>query len=177
MINELGSSKSNMDLHEDYKLIENSDYTGLIYSSKYRVQKILLNISDKYTFICKVDIKRNDKQFIIVIVYAPPNEFNEISNNNIIAILKTIKSRFINPSIICFEDLNIPRNTFNRMYKALLNNDFDFHIKEGEFNVTHCRFLKSKKLEYNYIDYMITSNVIVSNFEIKKPPGISEHFF
>ena len=70
MINELGSSKSNMDLHEDYKLIENSDYTGLIYSSKYRVQKILLNISDKYTFICKVDIKRNDKQFIIVIVYA-----------------------------------------------------------------------------------------------------------
>ena len=56
MINELGSSKSNMDLHEDYKLIENSDYIGLIYSSKYRVQKILLNISDKYTFICKVDI-------------------------------------------------------------------------------------------------------------------------
>ena len=38
---------------------------------------------------------------------------------------------------------------------------------------TRCRFLKSKKLEYNYIDYMITSNVIVSNFEIKKPP---EHF-
>ena len=35
---------------------------------------------------------------------------------------------------------------------------------------TRCRFLKSKKLEYNYIDYMITSNVIVSNFEIKKPP-------
>ena len=59
------------------------------------------------------------------------------------------------------------------MYKALLNNNFDFHIKEREFNVTHCRFLKSKKLEYNYIDYMITSNVIVSNFEIKKPP---EHF-
>ena len=57
MLNELGSSKSNMDLHEDYKLIENSDYTGLIYSSKYKVQKILLNISDKYTFIiCKVDI-------------------------------------------------------------------------------------------------------------------------
>ena len=29
MINELGNSKSNMELHEDYKLIENSDYTGL----------------------------------------------------------------------------------------------------------------------------------------------------
>ena len=70
MINELGNSKSNMELHEDYKLIENSDYIGLIYSSKYRVQKILLNISDKYTFICKVDIQRNDKLFIIVIVYA-----------------------------------------------------------------------------------------------------------
>ena len=62
------------------------------------------------------------------------------------------------------------------MYKALLNNNFDYHIKEGEFYVTRCRFLKSKKLEYNYIDYMTTSNVIVSNFEIKKPPGISEHF-
>ena len=61
------------------------------------------------------------------------------------------------------------------MYKALLNNNFDFHIKEGEFYVTRCRFLKSKKLEYNYIDYMITCNVIVSNFDIKKPPGISEH--
>ena len=56
MLNELGSSKLNIDLHEDYKLIDNSDYTGLIYLSKYRVQKILLNISDKYTFICKVDI-------------------------------------------------------------------------------------------------------------------------
>jgi len=59
------------------------------------------------------------------------------------------------------------------MYKEPLNNNFDFHIKEGEFYVTRCRFLKSKKLEYNYIDYMITSNVIVSNFEIKKPP---DHF-
>ena len=41
---------------------------------------------------------------------------------------------------------------------------------------TRCRFLKSKKLEYNYIDYMITSHVIVSNFDLKKPPGISDHF-
>ena len=62
------------------------------------------------------------------------------------------------------------------MYKEPLNNNFDFHIKEGEFYVTRCRFLKSKKLEYNYIDYMITSNVIVSNFDLKKPPGISDHF-
>ena len=41
---------------------------------------------------------------------------------------------------------------------------------------TRCRFLKSKKLEYNYTDYMITSNVIVSNLDIKKPSGISAHF-
>ena len=62
ILNELGRNKNKMKLYDDYKLLENGDYTGLTYSTKYRVQNILLNISDKYTFI-KVEIEKNDLQW------------------------------------------------------------------------------------------------------------------
>ena len=41
-------------LHEEYNLIDKGPFTGLIFNAKYRVQKVLTNLHDKYTLICRV---------------------------------------------------------------------------------------------------------------------------
>ena len=67
------NKKSNKDiimLHEEYKLIDNGPFTGLIYNSKYCVHKILNNLHDNYTLICRVTLADKDKQLIIVVVYS-----------------------------------------------------------------------------------------------------------
>jgi len=51
----------------------------------------------------------------------PPNELNEIKNDNVISLLKTIKTRYNNPAIICYGGLNIPTNSFKSRYEDNLS--------------------------------------------------------
>ena len=74
ILNELGKDKNNIDVHENYKCINNNDYTGIIFKNQNRIERILNNITDKYILICKVDIINENKQIILISVYDPPEE-------------------------------------------------------------------------------------------------------
>ena len=77
LLNEPGKRKEdNISLHEEYKLIDNGSFTGLIFNAKYRVHKILTNLHDKYTFICRVTLEDNNQQLILVVFYCPSNDLN-----------------------------------------------------------------------------------------------------
>ena len=61
LLNEIRKDKKNIVIHENYKCINNNDNTGIIFKNKYRIQRILNNITDKYALICKFDIINEKK--------------------------------------------------------------------------------------------------------------------
>ena len=85
----------------------------------------------------------------------PPNELNEIKNDNVISLLKTIKTRYNNPAIICYGGLNIPTNSFKSRYEDNLPWDFNYIYDKGEFFITRGRYYRTIKMESNYINYFI----------------------
>ena len=48
-------------MHEEYNLIDNGLFTGLIFNAKYRVHKVLTNLNDKYTLIYRVTLEDNNQ--------------------------------------------------------------------------------------------------------------------
>ena len=74
MLNEPGKRKGdNIPLYEEYNLIDNGQFTRLIFNAKYIVHKFLTNLHDKYILICRVTLEDNEKQLILVVVYCSPN--------------------------------------------------------------------------------------------------------
>ena len=58
-------------MHEEYNLIDNGLFIGLIFKAKYRVHKVLTNLNDKYTLIYRVALEDNNQQLTLVVFYCP----------------------------------------------------------------------------------------------------------
>ncbi len=169
--------KEDIKLHDNYDIILHNKSVGIIYKRDYNINKICTNVMDEYTLITKIRKENDNKTMILIAAYSPPKNFNLLRNRNIPNIIKYIIEKYNNVSFILYGDLNIKRKEFKSIIEDKLSNikNIKFHYKKGTFEVTRCRADSANNINYNYIDYMISYNIEVINFNLIKPPGISDH--
>ena len=117
LLNEVGNvNDKTIKLHENYDKIPNGELTTIIYNRKYKVYKILQNMTYEHTLICKVSTEEKDINIILISVYSPPDSLNELRNNNIVSILNTINLKYLN------------FNTLSKFVSYLSNNKFIIYL-------------------------------------------------
>ena len=117
LLNEVGNvNDKTIKLYENYDKIPNRELTTIIYNRKYKVYKILQNMTYEHTLICKVSTEEKDINIILISVYSPPDSLNELRNNNIVSILNTINLKYLN------------FNTLSKFVSYLSNNKFIIYL-------------------------------------------------
>ncbi len=114
LINEVGATKDKFmnGLNEEYNIIAPNRETGIIFRRKFKLRKILSNLTNDYLLISKVETEEEEKNLILISAYAPPNEYKHFRLDYIVSVLNTIIVRYREPQIIVYGDFNIKREEF-----------------------------------------------------------------
>ena len=67
-------------------------------------------------------------------------------------------------------------NKFKLKFEKSLKKDSNYHYEHGIYNLTSLKHFVNDKVEFSYLDYILTSNLEIDEFYISKHTGISVHF-
>ena len=99
-----------------------------------------------------------------------------IKSINTFNLLNTIKDKYKKQNIICYNDFNLIRNKYKHKIEELIKKDFKCLFKEGLFDITRSKYFINNKVEYSYLDYVITANLYIIVFPLKNHQNLCSPF-